>query len=272
MISEEMLSLLNTVQMAVLFIDQSHNIKKHSALLDLYFKSNPELKGYLYRISTETLDEFSNVEIKVAEQWYQISHGMISVDRYILFIEDISLRKIEIESLNDALVKLSPMVVKDSMTGLYHKEYFIRKLTSIISKVNSSTSSILFFDIDFFKKYNDHYGHLCGDDCLKKVSALIELNTRSLDVVARFGGEEFIVLLNGANQAIANDITKRILNSIRKEKIKHEMSPFGIITLSAGVFSFMNNEFDLSKDILNNADQLLYISKNSGRDRFTSRN
>lgn len=271
MISEEIVTLLNTVQMAVLFVDQSNNIKKHSELLDTYFKSNSELKGFLYGISTETLDKFSNIEIKVEEQWYQIRHGMISVDRYILFIEDISLRKIEIERLNDALVKLSPLVARDTMTGLYHKEYFTRKLISLISKNDCSTSSVLFFDIDFFKKYNDHYGHVRGDDCLKKVSRLIEQNTRSLDIVARFGGEEFIVLLNGSNQTTANDITNRILNEIAEEKIEHEMSPFGVITLSAGAFSFNNNEFNLYQDILNNADQLLYISKNNGRNQFTPR-
>lgn len=271
MISKDIDCLFNTLQIAHFYLDKVNNIKKTNDRLNSYFYSNPSLKPFLTNDLIGSVERMKNVEQKIDDRWYQIKRADFGRECYLFFIEDITENKSTIENLNNALVRLSPLVVKDKMTQLYHKEFFYKKLSSLLRSENEFKSSLVFIDIDFFKKYNDKYGHVLGDDCLNKVASIIKGSTRSMDIVARFGGEEFIILLNNTLQSEANDITSRILSSVEGLNIKHELSPFGIVTISAGVFAFNNKESYSAQDLINEADSLLYLSKNSGRNKLTPR-
>jgi diguanylate cyclase (GGDEF)-like protein len=123
-------------------------------------------------------------------------------------------------------------------------------------------------DIDHFKRFNDAYGHQAGDDCLQKVAeALAETIKRPTDLVARFGGEEFALVLGGTSSAGARSIAEQAVENVRQMKIIHkgsETSPF--LTVSVGIATALP-DLEMSEiELIRNADRALYKAKESGRD------
>lgn len=136
---------------------------------------------------------------------------------------------------------------------------------------NQTSISVILLDIDLFKQYNDHYGHLNGDDCLVRVANLIAANVnRPGDIAARYGGEEFVVLLPDTELAGAVVVAENIRLSLLCAKIQHSASPFGIVTISSGVVSTAKTGEENQKEFLIKADRLLYSAKAQGRNRVGS--
>ncbi len=129
------------------------------------------------------------------------------------------------------------------------------------------TFSLLMIDIDYFKEYNDRLGHLKGDRVLCTLSNLIEINTRQIDVVSRYGGEEFTVILPGIEKENAKIIAGKL-----RELIEHyhfpeqEGQPSGNLTISVGLASFPEDA-ETAKELIDKADKALYKAKESGRNR-----
>ena len=119
------------------------------------------------------------------------------------------------------------------------------------------------FDIDYFKKVNDTYGHYVGDMVLKKLSELISQNIREVDSFGRWGGEEFMLLLHKANQAEAIYIAEKLRKLVADFSIENLYK----ITISIGISTFAKN--DTKESLLQRADQALYKSKEDGRNRVT---
>lgn len=116
-------------------------------------------------------------------------------------------------------------------------------------------------DIDWFKQYNDHYGHVHGDAALRHVAKLLGVNVnRPTDVAARYGGEEFVVLLPETDLAGARNVAEKIRHALFDSQYAHAGSPLGVLTLSAGV-----SELASTHDLLESADQRLYRAKQQGR-------
>jgi diguanylate cyclase (GGDEF)-like protein len=148
-------------------------------------------------------------------------------------------------------------------------EITLKQMMLTLSRTKSNLS-IMMADVDFFKKYNDTYGHSKGDECLRAVAQ--ELNkavVRSTDFVARYGGEEFAVVLPGTSEAGARIIADKMLSAVRELKILHEKHDEGIVTISIGVVTGCPTHTKSWEEYLEKADEALYTSKNTGRNRYT---
>jgi len=122
--------------------------------------------------------------------------------------------------------------------------------------------------IDWFKQYNDHYGHVLGDQCLRQIAELLNKNiNRPADLAARYGGEEFVILLPETELAGAIKIAEEVRSAIEAAQIEHRGSAVGIVTISAGVASNHQTGVIVSTDLVEKADSLLYRAKKLGRNR-----
>jgi diguanylate cyclase (GGDEF)-like protein len=160
----------------------------------------------------------------------------------------------------------------DSLTGIYNRRYLDENITRTFQFLSRSLSycSVMMVDIDYFKGYNDTYGHSQGDNCLKIVAkSLHDSITRSEDYVARYGGEEFAVILPNADADGAKVVAEKMLANIRNCNIPHETNKDNnFLTVSIGVVSGkVRYPFDAYK-YLQRADEMLYLAKRSGRNRY----
>jgi len=160
----------------------------------------------------------------------------------------------------------------DPLTDIYNRRYLDENLKRVISTLSRSGAalSLMMLDIDYFKKYNDVYGHTKGDDCLKMVAeALKKSVTRMDDFVVRYGGEEFTVVLPNTGERGARLIADRILNNIRNLVIQHNTSDAAdYVTISIGVVSGIVKHTYSADYWISQADKMLYKSKQEGRDRY----
>lgn len=161
----------------------------------------------------------------------------------------------------------------DQLTRVYNRKYLdtmLDKELAILSRYKGYMS-LLMIDVDNFKLYNDHYGHIAGDECLKTVAACIKsVLKRKNDFCARYGGEEFVVLLPGSDAEAAKKISDKILTNIQKASIKHEYSDASNnVTVSIGYTTANEKSMCSAKQILSSADDGLYISKKTGKNRAT---
>ncbi len=177
----------------------------------------------------------------------------------------------ELKNYWDMLVNLS---TTDGLTGLANRRRFDEFLGREWrrSMREESALSLIFMDIDFFKEYNDHYGHLAGDDCLRNVAdALGRLVQRPGDLVARYGGEEFACILPGTDQRGAVELAEKIMKSINGLNLPHIASRVAShLTLSFGVAAMVPERGQSPSELIRFADHLLYSAKKEGRNRVTS--
>lgn len=162
----------------------------------------------------------------------------------------------------------------DELTQIPNRRFFdvnFEKQISLLRRYEKPLS-ILMLDIDYFKKYNDLYGHVAGDSCLQQVAACIQQALfRPTDFAARFGGEEFMVVLPDSGIESVNLVGSRILKNLEKLKLPHENStvtPF--VTASIGALAFYPHQFDDITKIIELVDNELYAAKNNGRNRMVS--
>ncbi|MCL2006507.1 MAG: GGDEF domain-containing protein [Treponema sp.] len=161
----------------------------------------------------------------------------------------------------------------DPLTGIYNRRFFDENMNHLIKLLSRSGGvlSMLMIDIDCFKKYNDKYGHIGGDDCLKLIAETLSKNLiRSDDFVARYGGEEFVVVLPNTDEKGARLIAEKLLLAIFEKNVPHEENlASDRVTISIGVTTGKANYTQNSNDYIKRADEMMYISKNNGRNQFT---
>lgn len=176
---------------------------------------------------------------------------------------------LDLKIKNDMLEKLS---MYDGLTNIRNRRFFDETFEKTFSEIKRDKKSlaVLMIDIDFFKPYNDNYGHGQGDETLRKVAKALEKTIkRASDFVARYGGEEFVILLKDINKNGVEAVANNLLNAVRELKITHEFSKIeNYVTVSIGA-SFYNSSSDITKlELLLKADETLYNVKNSGRNNF----
>ena len=166
-----------------------------------------------------------------------------------------------------AAVMLKNRAQTDPLTGLYNRDH-LQEIWSLLKdshKRKNESISLLLMDIDFFKKYNDFYGHNQGDACLKEFSQILKSNAaRTQDFAYRIGGEEFLLVLSNTDSDGARIVAERIQKDLKTAAIEHKDSTVDpVLTISTGVTT--STEIDDLTRLLEEADQALYISKNRGR-------
>ncbi|OGT22924.1 MAG: diguanylate cyclase response regulator [Gallionellales bacterium RIFOXYB12_FULL_54_9] len=174
--------------------------------------------------------------------------------------------------LNDANQELQRLSMTDGLTGLANRRMFDESLAREWRRClrHKKPMSIVMLDVDWFKKYNDRYGHQDGDECLRAVAGeLARSAPRPSDLVARYGGEEFVMILGDTGQDGATWVASRIRQHVDALQLPHKDSSFGHVTVSCGVSSVMPRN-DLTVDALvKSADNALFLSKNQGRNIVT---
>jgi len=173
--------------------------------------------------------------------------------------------------LAETMEALRQLATHDELTGLLNRREFVRVLKEEEDRARRFMRplSILFLDVDFFKKVNDTYGHAAGDEVLREVVRRVSEQIRSVDRLARIGGEEFAVMLAEANEAMALDVARRIVAAVESTPVKlSDGTRFGV-TLSAGAAE-MEGVLVRADELLARADRALYAAKARGRNRAVS--
>ena len=210
---------------------------------------------------------------------------LISADKYAMLLKEYGrllsqtrrstrISDRTMQNLNDRKLNLQAKVHIDELTGIYNRRYLNENLARLVGALSRSdnTLSLLMLDIDYFKKYNDRYGHGQGDICLRLVAAAAKsCLKRPDDFVARYGGEEFVVVLPNTDAAGTGTIAESILQAVYNLNIAHEMSevaPFVTVSVGGTSTKVLSHEQDVNL-YLKRADDALYMSKNQGRNRYT---
>ena len=177
------------------------------------------------------------------------------------------------EAVQEQNRQLQEMVNRDGLTGLYNHRYFHEQLSQdfLRAKRYHETLSCVLLDIDFFKKFNDTYGHQTGDVVLKALADVIQRSTRESDIAARYGGEEFALVLYHTDGPAAYEAAERLRQRVEGTEVRDNGNVLRV-TISVGVATFPHESIHDSKELIEYADQALYKAKENGRNRVEAFN
>ncbi len=171
------------------------------------------------------------------------------------------------EKSRELLFQIEDSSTRDPLTGAYNRRYLMDHIEECIAQVESGEMrafSLLMFDIDHFKKINDTYGHLAGDDCIRNLAFILKNSLRNVDVVSRYGGEEFICVLPTAEDTPAFRRAEQIRESVELTQLSEEINKK--ITISGGVVMYTPGM--TPEELINEADENLYLAKEGGRNQI----
>ena len=188
------------------------------------------------------------------------------------FMFDISERKKTEEQLLALQKQLEEYSYKDGLTGINNRRMFDSVLDVEWASAQRTRRplSLILLDIDFFKQFNDHYGHIRGDDCLRQVAEVLgQAATRPRDCLARYGGEEFVLVLPETDAVAAQKVAERCRHLVGQLHIPHEQSNVApLLTISLGVGTIVPGPDDAPSAFIEAVDRLLYRAKQQGRNRL----
>ena len=181
--------------------------------------------------------------------------------------ERVAERTRDLAAANDQLAALS---MTDALTGIANRRRFDEVLERELQRATRAGTplALLMIDVDFFKKYNDHYGHQQGDACLRSVAELLQSHARrASDLAARYGGEEFTLIAGDTDAASASALAETIRAGVEALRLPHVDSPMGVLTASIGVVALVPTSSTSAAQILGLADQAMYRAKDQGRNQ-----
>ncbi|QUM80501.1 diguanylate cyclase [Moritella sp. 5] len=194
---------------------------------------------------------------------------MTAMERIATMRSQLLKTKNDLELANEELERLATL---DGLTGIANRRHLDAMFSKELSRAKRHAQPLTFIlaDIDFFKIYNDHYGHVQGDECLKLVASTLNKSLRRpSELVARYGGEEFCMLLPNTDTKGAKLVAEKLVNVVRSLEIQHAgINEHAIITMSFGVVSVIPDRKITVKSLIQQADNKLYQAKNNGRDQW----
>jgi diguanylate cyclase (GGDEF)-like protein/PAS domain S-box-containing protein len=205
---------------------------------------------------------------------WMVARGLVSRDaqghpvRMVGTDTDITERKQAEEQLHRANVLLKQQAIRDGLTGLHNRRYLDETLPRELQRAERQKQSvgIIMLDIDYFKPFNDTYGHDAGDTLLRAMGAVLQEHTRGADIVCRYGGEEFTLVLPGASLAATQQRAEELRTEVQALMVEHGEQVLAQVTISLGIAVFP--EHGMTADsLIRAADQALYQAKRSGRNR-----
>ena len=243
----------------------------------------PQMSGYdvcnILKSSSETRNIpiiFVTAKNDTMDEEYGLNLGAID---YIKKPFHPAIIKIRVKNHMDLKLKsdkLEELSMIDSLTNIPNRRFFNENFEKKYREIlrDKRSLALIMIDVDFFKLYNDNYGHWQGDECLRKVAQTLRKNLkRPTDTVSRYGGEEFVVLLKDIDMDGAKKVVQSLIDAVANLNIEHKYSAAAeFVTISAGLSIKESNE-DISKeDLLKIADDELYRAKESGRNKFCAKN
>ena len=182
----------------------------------------------------------------------------------------------DIKTLEEKLEQEIDRAYCDGLTGIFNRRYFDENLKRLVRTLTRSGGelSLMMIDIDYFKYFNDFYGHVEGDACLRTVAEILnETVNRGDDFVARYGGEEFAIVMPNTDSDGARLIAERLIETLHRRKIPHEKSKVSnIVTVSVGIATGRVTQNSQPDEFVMHADEMLYSSKQNGRNKCTCTN
>jgi diguanylate cyclase (GGDEF)-like protein/PAS domain S-box-containing protein len=205
---------------------------------------------------------------------FSISSEAGEITHYAALFSDITERTRSLLSLIEQNKQLQALAYTDEITGTYNRRYFNTLIAETFTQSQNTHEplSLLMIDVDYFKSYNDTYGHLKGDQCLKRLSYIIQGQlTNNEQTLSRYGGEEFVLLLPRTSLEEAKKMAELLLSSVQFFAIPNEQSEHGIVTISIGCAT--NKAADSHPyQLISRADKALYEAKSAGRNCVFSSN
>jgi diguanylate cyclase (GGDEF)-like protein len=190
-------------------------------------------------------------------------------------VRDITERKQAEQKLQEAYRAVETLAITDALTGLANRRQFDQCLTTEWRRGlrDRNPLAMLLIDVDLFKSYNDTYGHVRGDSCLKQIAeAALDAAARPGDLVARFGGEEFAVILPNTDSEGALQVANEICDGLRRRSLEHSTNPLGILTISVGCAAMVPSLGQHAIHLIELADEALYTAKRNGRSQVCTCN
>lgn len=261
-----------------LLTEEIDRVKKVFYQLTAGMFPNKHTNHWLSKDKAKHLIDWSNTAIadKNGDIAYIIATGIdvtdknaaeIEIKNHIYNLEEtVSKRTSELTKANVELEHLSRV---DGLTNIYNRRYFNEVLEKEIARGKRSDKpvSLLMCDVDLFKNYNDTYGHVAGDECLIKITTILNnIFSRAADFVARYGGEEFVVILPGVDSQDALCLANKLSIEVHNSQLLHETSSVSeVVTISIGLVTKYPNELTNSESLIKEADKALYHAKENGR-------
>lgn len=239
--------------------------------------NNPGSFERYKKVSEKGITSFLIVPLKIKENVNGIL-GLFSFKNKIFTSKELDLLRIVAVPISllvenaELFEKTKLLSITDSLTQLYNRRHFEELLSQYVEKAKKENThlSLAICDIDFFKFYNDANGHLAGDMVLKEIANLLKKGVKGSDIVARFGGEEFIIIFPNTIKENAVKVCESLRRSIKEYKFPNEeKQPNKDLTVSIGVATFPEDAKD-PEELIKKADICLYKAKNCGRDRVVA--
>ena len=207
-------------------------------------------------------DEVGTLVSSFNKMLLRIEHQVAEINTFTTRLDDAYK---ELESTNARLKETS---FKDEVTGLYNRRFFTLRLEEELSRYRrfNHPVSVVLLDLDGFKAVNDEFGHSVGDDTLREVAQILMKHSRGINVVSRYGGDEFAVLLVETSKAGARLYADRIREVVAKHLFPHGK----VVTASFGVASLPDDETGTAEDLFRASDEALYAAKRAGKNQVAA--